>query len=378
MDVKLLLHKNKYLLFFLILFFINIGFKEVFRLFEETDLDIAFYFFSIIISIVALALSSNLLNNNLYYKVYCLTSFLFLILFVSSFTAEDTIYGIQKCFLGLLLPLLLFSIFIRFNWSPKFIYDCFIFAVIIIIVIAIPYKISNGLFIRSTSFGLLGSIPFGWVNGMSFIIVGLKQNKKVSDYFLMLVFILMIIWTGSKGPLLAMTIIILINFNKILGDKISTKIITFLLLFLAGLVIFNYAEDIRSVRSIIAFFNDPEGYTDGVGRGSIGTRSNYIGLAFDTFLKYPIFGAGFGSFAEVNFTFHQYPHNIYLEMLAEGGIISLIIFLLILLKNSFAGLGQAVLFMLICLSFSGDISYFRYAFFPLLISSYINNYNKFV
>lgn len=376
MNIGLLLKNKMYLVIFILLFSLNIGFKEVFRIVDNVNIDFTFYLFYFLLSVVMLVLSANLVRDKKYALVYFLVTILYIILFLSSFSSLDPSYGIQKCFLGFLLPIVLFSIFIKFKWTPELIINSLVFTIFIIALIAIPYKILHGLFNRATSFGLLGSIPFGWVNGMAFIIVGLKPTKKIGDYLLMVFFVTMVIWTGSKGPLLALLVIILFNFNKILGKKMSTKIIMFTLLFIIGFVVLQYADDIRSVRSIIAFFEDPEGYSEGVGKGSIGSRSNYVGSAISTFLEYPILGSGFGTFSEVNYTTHKYPHNIYVELLSEGGIICTVIFLIILLKNSFKGLGQGVLFMLICLSFSGDISYFRYAFFPLLISTYIYNYNK--
>lgn len=376
MNVGFLLKNKRYLIIFILLFSLNIGFKEMFRVLDTTNVDFTFYLFFILISIIGLIFSFSLIKEKNYKVIYFLSSLLYIILFLSSFSSLDPSYGIQKCFLGILLPIFIFSVFVKFKWTPELITNCLVFTIFIIALVAIPYKMQHGLMIRGTSFGFLGSIPFGWVNGMAFILVGLKDKKKTGDYLLMLFFILMVMWTGSKGPLLALVAVVLLNFNKILGRKISTKIITFTLLTVVSYITFQYADDIRSIRSIIAFFEDPEGYVEGVGRGSIGSRSGYINLAINSFVENPVLGSGFGSYSEVNNTSHKYPHNIYLELLTEGGLVCFSIFLIILLKNSYKGLGQGVLFMLICLSFSGDMSYFRYAFFPLLVSTYIYNYNK--
>lgn len=377
MNINLLLKNKNLVLVFIFLFSLNIGFKEVFRLVDATNRDITFYFFYTLVSIISIALSLSLLKEKNYGMIYCITILLYIILFLSSFSSIDPSYGIQKCFLGLLLPIVFFSIFVKFKWKEELVINCFLITIFVIALIAIPYKIMNGFMNRATSFGVLGSIPFGWVNGMAFILVGLKEKKRVNDYLLMLFFVLMVFWTGSKGPLLALMVIVLFNFNKILGKKVSTKIITFFLLLVFGIIISQYADDVRSIRSFIAFFENPEEYMEGVGSGSIGSRSNYITLALDTFFDHPILGSGFGTFSEVNFTDHKYPHNIYVELLAEGGLVCFILFMILLLKNYYkTKIGQGILFMLICLSFSGDISYFRYAFFPLLISTYVHNLNK--
>lgn len=374
MSSKLLLRNKNLLIVFVVLYSLTIGFKEVFRLIDDDNIDITFYLFYIILSIVTILFSMNLMKQ--YMIIYVLSTLLYVILFLSSFTTMDISYGIQKSFLGILLPLFVFSIFIRFKWTRELILSCFCVTIVGISIVAILYKLTHGFFIRSVPFGVLGSIPFGWVNGFGFVLVGMKLQKKMSDYLLLIFFILMVIWTGSKGPLLALSIIVMFNFNKILGKKFSTKLITAFVLCFVIFFIYQFADDIRSVRSFVALFEDPEGYVEGAGSGSIGSRSSYFSKGFNSFFSNPILGIGFGAFSEVNLTTHKYPHNIYIELLAEGGLICFTLFCLILKNNSFKGMGQGVLFILICLSFSGDFSYFRYAFYPLLISTYIYNFNK--
>jgi O-antigen ligase len=186
----------------------------------------------------------------------------------------------------------------------------------------------------------------------------------------------MVLWSGSKGPFLALLVVSLFNFNKILGSKKITKLIILFLLIGFVFVINLYAEEFRAIRGLLAFFQDTEDYSDGVGSGSVGTRLDYLNTAVNLFLEKPLFGNGFGSFVEIGLL-HKYPHNVYIELLSETGLFAFFFLIFVIFKNSFKGIGQGVLFILICLSFSGDFSYFRYALYPLLISTFIfNNFKK--
>jgi len=73
--------------------------------------------------------------------------------------------------------------------------------------------------------------------------------------------------------------------------------------------------------------------------GNIGTHSTErrvetVGLGWDIFLEYPIFGIGLGNFREVarqiyNDPFYRPPHNSYIWALSEGGIFCFALFLLL-------------------------------------------------
>jgi O-antigen ligase len=361
---------KKFALFFL-LFSINIGFKEIFRLFdEEIEVQNLICIITIILfSIVSTILSFNLIKN--YKVIFLISIFLFSYLFFSSLFTLQPLYGIQKAFLGILLPLVVFSLFARIKWTKDQILIFFVYVAFLLSFVAIIYKIKSGFFEREINYGVLGPIPFGWVNGFAFLIVALKKNKKLAEYLSVLFFLSMVLWSGSKGPLLALLVVSLFNFNKILGSKKITKFIMLFLLIGVVFVINLYAEEFRAVRSLLAFFEDPEDYSDGVGSGSVGTRLDYLNSAFNLFLENPLFGNGFGSFVEIGVS-HKYPHNVYIELLSETGLFAFLLLIFIILKNSFKGIGQGVLFILICLSFSGDFSYFRYALYPLLISTFIS------
>lgn len=359
--------KFKNFIVFIVLYFITIGSKEIFSFMVLGD----FVFGGVLI--LSFVLSLFFIKHPKRYSKLYLTAFIFYVyLLIMSFNPLEFEYGFQKAFLGLFIPLGLFVFIYKKQWGEEELLKYFILSVAVISCIGILYKIRFGLFTRAVSFGLLGSIPFGWVNGMALLAVALKREKKFFDFLMMIFFFLMVIWTGSKGPLVAFAIVSVFFFNRILGNKFSTKLVVVLMVIIGFFFIKTYGEDIRSVRTIMKYIEDPEGYTEGAGQGSIGARSNYVGYSFSLFETSPVYGVGFGGWNNTSIIEHKYPHNVYVELLSEVGLIGIILFILLLFNFKFKSIfGYMGVFGMICLSFSGDFSYFRYSLFLLLISTFL-------
>jgi hypothetical protein len=364
--------KKKYLketFLFSFLFILNIAFKELFRVSEEENTIFLSLFFWVLLIFATLFIKAKYLNL---YKCFFI---FFLFLFMLSLSSNNVSYGIQKSNLGLVSPLFCFMLFTRINWHRENLIKYFTFIIFIITVIGILYKLNNGFFQRSVSFGLFGSITFGWLSGMGFLAAYLDHKKSKIDYFLIVYFFLMILWTGSKGPLFSVSIITLYFSRKILFTSFKNFIIISFIFLASYFFISNYLEEIRSVRMILELATSQEEYISGKGAGSFGTRVNYIDDSKILFYQNPFLGVGFGGWHTQNFySDHKYPHNIIFELISEVGLIGITLFLFLInklwtTKNIFGIIG---IYSLISLQFSGDFSYFRYAFFPLLISYFIN------
>ena len=79
-----------------------------------------------------------------------------------------------------------------------------------------------------------------------------------------------------------------------------------------------------------------------------------------------MFGIGFGSWESYVWG-HKYPHNLFLEIIAEAGLIGLSVFLMIIHKvknNEFFFIFILGIFLQFT---SGDFSYFRYYFIFILL-----------
>jgi O-antigen ligase len=352
----------------MLLFFVNIATKEIFRFMNEKDIMLQGV---CILTFLSLIIILHRWANNTYLIIISILFYVYLI--ISSFSTSYMSYGVQKAYLGLLLPITLFAIFPINKWTEKEALKFLVLAILIIDIVAIVLKIRSGFFDRTVSFGLLGSIPFGWVNGMAFIGIVLQKEKKIKELIFSLFFFIMIIWTGSKGPLIGSVVICVLFLSRFIGKSLGLKIAISLLICLVTFLMMKYSDNIRSIRMIIDFFDSPEEYVEGTGSGSLGSRIDFLTVSLNLFLQNPIIGVGFGGWQTFSI-FHTYPHNILFEILSETGIVGFLFFVLIIIKLQFKNIFAYIcIYSIITLLFSGDFSYFRYAFFPFLVSFNIKN-----
>ncbi|MDO3642991.1 O-antigen ligase [Mucilaginibacter sp. L3T2-6] len=362
--------KGQKVLVFLVLFFLNIGLKSLFP--DEADNNWSIYvvFFCMLASFGALGISRSIAGRN-YQKLFVLAFIFYLYLFTSSLLG-DTQYGLAKACLGLLVPFTLATFFGRYEWTEDEIFRYITYAVGIICLVAIIYKLRTGFFDRQQNYGLLGPIPFGWVSGMAFLSVVLRKERYFFHLFGAIFFFLMIIWSGSKGPFIAVLALSVLRFNRILGDKIIVKIFVCVLLIIGIYLVFTYGQNSRIVTSIQAYVQDPEGFSKGLGKGSVGQRQENYSRAINLFFQNPIVGVGFGGWASGAYYQEKYPHNILFELASETGLIGIFLFIFFIFKlnkkNTIMWIGY---FGLLALMFSGDFSYLRYSLYPILMGSFV-------
>jgi len=152
-----------------------------------------------------------------------------------------------------------------------------------------------------------------------------KIISKTFYFFLLMLFIIGLILCPSRGILYSFALVLVIVFLKILMDKnISFKKI----LFVCFLII-----SILAICFLIFKKADVEGF--GVKRiipnmvsdqSSMQIRIQYYRDAIENFMQKPLIGAGVGMFSYEHGSKGAYPHNIFLEIAAEYGLIGIIIF----------------------------------------------------
>lgn len=231
------------------------------------------------------------------------------------------------------------------------------------------------------------------------LVIGLyfypKINKGKKIFFLITLFVLLfsLLGAGSRGPLIA-TVLSLLIFVP-MSFKFSLKNLTI-----------TYNKGIASLFALFALIAVAIpplvniGYFDTLidrinvllktesGGGSVVGRFNRFDTAYSMFIDSPMFGKGIGSFSYYYWGLDTsgYAHNIFLEFLSELGLIGLISFLALLLygifnfvkynKNKKIDIYQVVIFigtvyLLINACVSSDINGNRllFAFIALLIMS---------
>ena len=136
----------------------------------------------------------------------------------------------------------------------------------------------------------------------------------VSRGFL-LVFLLMILFaSNTKGILLSIIISVLIMLY-LKGFKISKKLLVLMFLVIMPLIFY--------VVSTIGYESLFERLFRSLGDDSINHRLLSYGESFEIFMRFPLTGSGPGAYDV--FGYLPYPHNFFLENIAQYGILGVII-----------------------------------------------------
>lgn len=365
--------KNKLPAFiFVALFYLNIASKDLFTIIITEN---SVYLITISVSIISILISIGIKRKFKYTYLRSISFFFYLL--AMSIVGNYHEYGISKAILGIFVPLVIFYFFQKKKWDEREVIRYLCLAVLLLDLIVIIIKFQVGFFNRSYGFVLLGPITFGWLNGMAFISLILLKVKNLQTIFWSIFFLLMVLWSESKGPLISALIIALIFYKRVFGNKNKTKILIILVIGLLWYFISKYVTDIRSINMIILYANSPDEVASGLGRGSIGSRQDFFRISLDIIKDNPFAGVGFGGWSEYASPEFKYPHNILLELITELGVLGLCFFVFFISPLKRRGVLTYVgLFVFVALMFSGDMSYFRYAFFPFLIGEYLYKKNK--
>lgn len=164
-------------------------------------------------------------------------------------------------------------------------------------------------------------------------VLSLFLRKKKIAYFLFCLSLFGVILTGSRGPFF---ILILIMFFYFFNEKkyflIFTSFIFLFFLFFSYEFILNLLPEVFSGRFTEEAIENQLNSNSELSRGSL------FGLAFQLWLENPFFGVGLGNYsyyAPVNA-----PHNIYLEVLSEMGLLYFSLFLVFIITSLRAGYRQ--------------------------------------
>ena len=172
---------------------------------------------------------------------------------------------------------------------------------------------------------------------------------KIISFILLIIFIFAIILSGERNSVLALLIIF--TFNLIFNVKLRKKLI-----FISSITIIIFSVLFSTVENVkYRYFDWPITYIDSMkGNGiekllNTSWGSHYVS-SYEIFLDNKIFGSGFKSFRnecqnskynseelsiKYNLNINEvtcstHPHNLYLEVLSELGLVGFILFLLVL------------------------------------------------
>jgi len=254
-------------------------------------------------------------------RVFLLLTFILYMIFMRYYQLYWGDYGLNKInqiiVIVVLFMYLMPAIFRSFNDLEIFYLSLFYLSLIIASILVLSYGASLG---RYSIFdanpiwmaricgicGLVGAIML--VNSYG----GRKKNRVNRSilYLSLLVSMVGIISTGSKGPMLSLLLSVLIIVQLKPRLKLSS---TFFMLIVIGFLA--YIVGVFLFDSLIL-----ERYSAISIQGSVaeGTRSELYKDGIDLILRFP-FGVGFGGFSD--YSVAQYPHNLLIEIFAEAGVI---------------------------------------------------------
>jgi O-antigen ligase len=176
------------------------------------------------------------------------------------------------------------------------------------------------------------------VNGIGILIFLFPFNsKKVFNIILLLLLIIGLILTAKRAHFLFTIMAILITFlysaknQEIVYRFIKTIVITFVVLFFSSIAI--YFSQPEGDSPLGKFTNKIVDTINGVlvGEDITSGRSILYDYAWGLFIENPIFGIGWKEFMNQSaglISSGSHPHNIYLQLLTELGIIGFVFFII--------------------------------------------------
>ena len=231
----------------------------------------------------------------------------------------------------------------------------------------------------------MNPIWIGRLAGFAIIIIAFLKNLRFK-YLYVLLCTIIILLSGSKGPILALLFVLFIS------NLITTKLKIFILIFILVLSVYLY----NTYDFVKLFFDDrlltfnpnSEYLFDRIEGDRLDiyfvSIPNFFNNFFNNFFS-SIFGYGLNNTVYLyksNFlSYRWYPHNIMLEILFEYGILgfSLFVYLFVkalkIIKSSIAFYG--IIFFFICAQFSGD-NPLNWMLFFFIIYAFFNNKIEFI
>jgi len=326
---------------------------------------LSFLFVITFISVFFLIKSINISLNKLLLYLF------FSLLFISNLTLwiffDFTDYGIEKFINFILIPLpIALVISEKFNISDRNNMINVLLGISFFLFVVTLLNIST---LSSSRSGVLGGGPIVLSRWLCFGAVITMFHPKINRFkiFFVLLFLVSALFTGSRGPVLSFLVVMFLyaffNFRKIF----LKSIVALSLLLFIGLITgaFEHLSQYKTVSRI--FMNIQEG-----GLKKSTGRSLLFESSVKEILDYP-FGVGSGNFVEYtgNSQYFKnknlyYPHNLFLEIASEFGVITLFLFLLYLFHSIYLSFKINLTSKLI----TGNMLFYTFAF--LFLNSMIS------
>lgn len=324
---------------FIFMLFLNAGFyKSVLPLNNYIDLTLLTLLFSVSVAFYHL-FKKRVINKSRLISI-SLFSFFILLISISLFYTPSVNGGFDKYFnfaiiggWSFLGPLLIFN---GLASLEKFLHSYLILGFITALETLRIYLSNLGAFSQVLIFGS-DYLAVGRILGYCICIILpaiiLKKRNRTFQSILLILFVLALILIGGRAPLISTLIVCFIILIRQINFKYESGIIKYnrnsfiglLVLFLGGIYFVNSENQIFNQLKIrLAHLLETSG------GNSVSGRLSRFDLAFDMIKSNPIIGKGIDSFSHYSGVRENYPHNIFLEVWSEMGVIGILSFISII------------------------------------------------
>jgi O-antigen ligase len=199
-------------------------------------------------------------------------------------------------------------------------------------------------------------LPVGLLNGLSLILVLHESNKKVKALCFVF-FLLTLIVSGARGPLVFYVFIMAIYFIFFCKTRLkySLYIFGFSVIAIMGFLYFGDGVEIlkfvfnSTFNRLFLLFSDSKG-------ASVNVRVEHVQHSLEFINQKMFFGSGFASYGLISsgMDIRSYPHNVLLEIWVELGLLGFVLYSLFIgsgflmsmqLKNKYLFLSLLFLFI---------------------------------
>lgn len=182
--------------------------------------------------------------------------------------------------------------------------------------------IQNGAPLGRYKYQEVHPVPLSMLGSINIMIVLLlyveREIKAISVILILVLNLSTVIIASSKGPIVSL-IVALILLLPYLKKKINLKIVTSSIL--TSCIVYFIILRTQFISNLEVLISRFENTSDDA---STEERLDLYNIALDTFQENPLFGGGISCFIE-----GTYPHNVFLEILAENGLIAGLLFLIL-------------------------------------------------
>lgn len=300
-------------------------------------------------------------------RVMLITTLLFAAI-PSVMLSTNTPYAIYKVLNLIVVYFLSTAIFVDvlLKAGPARLSHIFVGLFITLFVCALAWKLRFGLFSRDVMFFMNGPIVFARLMGIGAVLAWLCVSGK-KRYILVGCFLVAMVWTESKGPLVAIFGTVLAGFllPPFTVKRLGVVAVSLILAALLATTVIVFERTLSEMPILKRYFVTADIH-NAQSAGSIGTRLDRLHISWEMFQREPVFGVGMGDWGiESGYGPAAYPHNLFLEIFTEMGLLLGLVFLIPYIflsdpRNRVSPFFYVLIFMWFASMVSGDLLDSRY------------------